>query len=364
MEKTEFIVRQFRLPEVPVSIAPLGEGFINDTYIVNTQSALKYVLQRKNHHIFQNIPGLVNNICKVTDHIRNKATSAGRDPERSTIRLYPAHDGKFYYVDDEESYWVCMYYIPDTRCFDTASTPALAYAGGVGIGFFQEQLADFTEELAEVLPGFHDIRYRFAQWDAALKSDRAGRKKELGREIEWVDQHRQEMLDFKMLLENKTIPPRISHNDTKISNILFDRDGSVLCAIDLDTLMKSSVLYDFGDAIRSYTNTAAEDEAKTEKVSMEPTFFREYTRGYLSYAHRFLTDPEVQWLAFAPQYITYEQVLRFLMDYIDGDTYYKIRYPTHNLVRTHAQYALFQSMERAYPTMQATVSEIYLPLRP
>jgi hypothetical protein len=362
MDQTHSVVRQFVLPEPFVSISPLGEGFINDTYIVDTQKGIKYVLQKKNSHIFKNIPGMVDNICRVTDHIRKKAVAQGKDPELSTIRLYPTHDGKFYYIDDDQSYWVCMYYIPDSRCYDAASSPDLAVAGGAGIGQFQEQVADFTDDLAEVLPGFHDIRYRFAQWDAALVENRAGRVQTLAREIDWIEERKSEMLTFKMLIENQTIPPRVSHNDTKISNILFDKNGEVLCVIDLDTLMKSSVLYDFGDAIRSYTNTAAEDEPRIGKVGMNPHFFQAYTKGYLSFAHRFLHQTEVEWLPFAAKYITYEQVLRFLMDYIDGDRYYKIGYPEHNVVRARAQYALLESMEKAYPYMQATVSKLFLSL--
>jgi len=362
MEETHSIVRQFALPEPPTNVTPLGEGFINDTYLVDTESEVKYVLQRKNGYIFKNIPGMVDNICNVTQHIRKKAAAQGLDPERSTIRLYPTWDGKFYFLDNKQSYWVCMYYIPDTICYDVASSPQLAWSGGAGIGLFQEQVADFTDDLAEVLPGFHDIRYRFGQWEAALAENRAGKVSALAREIDWIEQRKEEMLAFKVLIENQTIPSRVSHNDTKISNILFDKNGEVLCVIDLDTLMKSSVLYDYGDAIRSYTNTATEDEPQTNKIAVNLPFFEAYTQGYLSYAHRFLTQTEVEWLPFAAKYITYEQTLRFLMDYIDGNRYYKIRHPEHNLVRTHAQYALLQSMEKAYPQMQAVVSEIYLSL--
>ena len=358
MDQTHSIVRQFVLPEPPASITPLGEGFINDTYIVNTQKSIKYVLQKKNGKIFTNIPGMVDNICKVTDHIRKKAIAQGKDPLRSTLTLYPTLEGGYCTGD-----WVCMHYIPENRCYHTASTPQLAFAGGAGIGKFQEQLSDFTGDLTEVLPGFHDIRYRFAQWDAALAANRAGKVKELSREIDSIEAYRAPMLAFKALLENKTIPQRVSHNDTKISNILFDQNGEVLCVIDLDTLMKSSVLYDYGDAIRSYTNTAAEDEPQIKKIETHPQFFRAYTQGYLSFTHRFLTQPEVEWLAFAAKYITFEQTLRFLMDYIDGNRYYKIAYPEHNLIRAHAQYALLQSMEKAYTNMQATVSEIFVSLQ-
>ena len=362
MDQTHSIVRQFVLPEVPVSVTALGEGFINDTYLVETKGELKYVLQRKNGYIFKNIPGMVNNICKVTEHIRKKASAQGMDPERSTIRLYPTLNGKYYYLDSEQSHWVCMYYIPNTICYDTASSPQLARSGGAGIGLFQEQVADFTDDLAEVLPGFHDIRYRFGQWEAALAEDRAGKVKELSREIDQIEQRREEMLAFKQLIENQTIPLRVSHNDTKISNILFDQNGEVLCVIDLDTLMKSSVLYDYGDAIRSYANSAAEDEPRADNIALNLPFFEAYTQGYLSHAHRFVNQAEVDWLPFAAQYITYEQTLRFLMDYMDGNRYYKIRYPEHNLVRARAQNALLQSMEQAYPQMRAFVSKIFLSL--
>ena len=357
------ILQHFQLPLPPTTTSPLGEGFINDTYIVDTQGTTKYVLQRKNGHIFQNIPGMVDNICKVTEHIRKKAVTQGKDPERCTIRLYPTHDGKYYHSDQDQSHWVCMYYIPDTLCYDSASSPRLAYSGGAGIGLFQEQVSDFTDDLAQVLPGFHDIRYRFSQWDTAIAENRVNRVKDLTREIDWIEERRSEMLAFKTLIENQTIPPRVSHNDTKISNILFDTNGEVLCVIDLDTIMKSSILYDFGDAIRSYTNTAAEDEPQIKKIDINLPFFEAYTNGYLSFAHRFITPIEVEWLAFAAKYITYEQVLRFLMDYIDGDRYYKIRYPDHNIVRTRAQYALLQKMEQAYPKMQAIISKIFIPLQ-
>ena len=363
MDQTLSIVRQFELPEPPVSIRPLGEGFINDTYIVDTQKEIKYVLQRKNGKIFQNIPGMVDNICKVTHHIRTKAAAQGRDPLRSTITLYSTRNGKFYVQDDEQSYWVCMYYIPDTLCHDTASSPQLAFAGGAGIGLFQEQVADFTGSLAEVLPGFHNIAFRFQQWNDALMENRAGKVKDLAREIDWIKDRMDGMFAFHVLIKNQYIPQRVSHNDTKISNILFDQKGEVLCVIDLDTLMKSTVLYDFGDAIRSYTNVAAEDEVHTEKVGISLPLFRAYTEGYLSHAHHFLTQREVERLAFAARYITYEQTLRFLMDYIDGNRYYKVRYPEHNLVRAHAQYALLTSMEDESDTMETIVSEIFLRLQ-
>ncbi|MBQ5925014.1 MAG: aminoglycoside phosphotransferase family protein, partial [Alistipes sp.] len=230
--------------------------------------------------------------------------------------------------------------------------------GGKGIGKFQAMLADFTEPLHEVIRGFHNIRWRFEQWDSALAMDKAGRKASLATEIEWIESRRAQMLAFWSMVESGELPMRVTHNDTKLSNILFDQNDDVLCVIDLDTVMSSTSLNDFGDAIRSYTNTGAEDDRNLDNVSMNIDIFRAYAEGYLSERKASMTATEREWLAFSALYITYEQVLRFLMDYIDGDTYYKTRYAEHNLVRTHAQYKLLQSMEAQYPAMQAAVKAL------
>ena len=219
-------------------------------------------------------------------------------------------------------------------------------------------MADFTEPLAETIKGFHNIRHRFVQWDEAIARDAAGRCRELSEEIGWIESRREEMLAFWALVENGTIPTRVTHNDTKINNILFDREGRVLCAIDLDTVMNSTSLNDFGDAIRSYCNTGDEDDRDLGRVSMSIEMFAAYTDGYLSQRAPQLCQAEIDHLAFSARYITFEQVLRFLMDYIDGDTYYKIKYPDHNLVRTHAQYRLLQSMEEHYGQMCRIVAGI------
>jgi Ser/Thr protein kinase RdoA (MazF antagonist) len=235
----------------------------------------------------------------------------------------------------------------------------LAYQGGKGIGLFQSQLSDFTTSLHETIKGFHNIRYRFEQWDASVAADAAGRVAELAEEISWIASRREKMLAFWALVEDGTIPTRVTHNDTKLSNILFDAESDqVLCAIDLDTVMSSTSLNDFGDAIRSYTNTGAEDDRDLDRVSMNIDIFRAYAEGYLSERKSSLTESEKEWLAFSALYITYEQVLRFLMDYIDGDKYYKTISADHNLVRTHAQYRLLQSMESQYIQMQEIIREL------
>lgn len=354
-----------------MEIRPLGPGFINDTLIVKCldgDAEVRYILQRKNHNVFPDVPGMMNNIVMVSDHIKAKVEAAGGDPMRETLtvvrrkadgiaeeeKALPYHD--LYYKDEDGNFWAMCLFIEGSVTYERADTPALAFKGGQGIGKFQAQLADFDIPLSETIKGFHNIRWRFVQWDEALERDAAGRVKDLAEEIGWIESRKEEMLAFWSLVEDGTIPTRVTHNDTKISNILFDKDGEVLCVIDLDTCMSSTSLNDFGDAIRSYTNTGAEDDRDLSKVSMSLEMFKAYAEGYLSERKASMTESELEWLAFSARYITYEQVLRFLMDYIDGDVYYKTNAPDHNLVRTHAQYKLLQSIEDQYEQMKAIIA--------
>ena len=354
--KLETLAKNFQIEGEIEEVSNLGEGFINDTFIIKTRgSSPNYILQRKNKKIFSPIPAMMDNIQKVCLHIKKKVNKAGGDPTREAMTVIPANDGKLYFLDDEDEYWAVCLFIEDTIAYGAAETPELAYAGGKGIGKFQSLVADLNEPLVNILPGFHDIRYRFKQWDSVLAKDPVGRKAQVAKEIEWIESRRNEMLKFYELVENGTIPTRISHNDTKINNILFDKKGDVLCVIDLDTVLSSTVLNDFGDAMRFYTNTGLEDDANLNNVSMDIEIFKAFAKGYIEEAKSFLTKKEIEYLAFSAKYITYEQVLRFLMDYIDGDNYYKTKSPEHNLVRTRAQYRLLQSMEEQFDEMNAAV---------
>ena len=341
-------------------IKPLGEGFINDTFIVRTVGdALDYILQRKNHNVFPDVPAMMDNIVKVTAHMKAKIINAGGDPMRESLTVVFAKDGKPYFFDAEEgNYWAVCVFIAGSVTIDNAPSLDLCFKGGQGIGRFQKMLADYPEPLHETIKGFHNIRFRYEQWDDTLRRDKFGLVKTVQEEIKWVEDRRQEMLAFWSLVEDGSLPMRVTHNDTKLSNILFDKNGDVLCAIDLDTCMSSTALNDVGDALRSYTNTGAEDDQDLSRVSMDIDRFRAYVAGYLSEMKDSLNDCEKDWLAFSAIYITFEQVLRFLMDYIDGSTYWKIQYPTHTLVRTRAQYRLLQSMEAQYPKMKAIVREL------
>lgn len=353
------IAGKFQLDGKIDEVTQLGEGFINDTFIIKTEGdSPSYILQRKNKNVFSPIPAMMENIQKVCKHIKAKVEKAGGDPMREAMTVIPAHDGKLYYHDKDDEYWAVSLFIDDTIAYDTAETPELAYAGGKGVGKFQSQVADLKEPLTDILPGFHNIRIRFEQWDDVLQRDPVGRKAKVQEEIDWIDSRREEMLNFWNLVEDGTIPTRVSHNDTKINNILFDKNGEVLCVIDLDTVLNSTVLNDFGDAIRFYTNTGKEDDENLDNVTMDMEIFRAFAKGYLEEAASFLTEKELEYLAFSAKYITYEQVLRFLMDYIDGDNYYKTKSEDHNLVRTRAQYKLLTDMEEKFNAMNDAVKEL------
>jgi hypothetical protein len=356
----ENIASKFKLTGTIDRVGPLGEGFINDTYIIYSKekSATNYLLQRKNKRIFTNVPAMMENIQKVCLHIKQKVIARKGDPLREAMTIVPALDGKLYFQDEEDEYWAVCVFIDDTIAMTSEITPELAFQGGKGIGMFQSMVADLNEPLTDILPGFHNIRFRFNQWDAVLEKDPVGRKSKLTEEISWVESRRKEMLDFWILVEKGEIPTRVTHNDTKITNIIFDKTGEVLCVIDLDTVLNSTVLNDFGDAMRSYTNTGQEDDENLDAVSCNLSIFEGFTRGYLSQTIGFLNEKELEYLAFSAKYITYEQVLRFLMDYIDGDNYYRIKNPEHNQQRTLAQYKLLTSMEEQYTEMCSIVKKV------
>ncbi len=355
------IANAFEIEGVVVEVKPLGDGFINDTFVIKTENnGPEYILQRKNKNIFTDIPAMMNNILLVTNHIKAQVVAKGGDPLREALTVTPAKDGNLYHQTEDGEYWAACLFVKDTIAYGAADTPELAFQGGKGIGKFQKQLADFDSNLlVDILPGFHNMKFRFNQWDEAIKADAAGRVKDLATEIAWIEDRREEMSKFWELVEAGLIPKRVTHNDTKINNILFDQEGNVLCVIDLDTVLGSICLNDFGDAIRYVTNTGAEDDENLDNVTMDLDMFRGYTQGYLSEAASFLTAKEIEYLAFSAKFITYEQVLRFLMDYIMGDTYYRIKSPEHNIIRTRAQYKLLQSIEANMDEMNKIVEAEY-----
>lgn len=354
------ISKKFDLKSPPISVDTVGEGFINDTYILKTKDDdLKYILQRKNHIVFNDISGMMNNIEKVTNHLKHKMIQCKKDPERYVLTLIKTLEGELFSVDSEGNYWIVMLFINNSKTFYSVEGKTdLAYKSGETIGNFQLLLEDFDVDLVETIKGFHNIKQRLIQWDECLKNNKANRIDKLKEEIYWIESRREKMLAFWNLVETGRIPMRITHNDTKISNILFDLNDEPLCVIDLDTVMKSTSLNDFGDSIRSYANSASEDEENYDNVSIRMDIFKAFASGYLSKMSAILTDIELKYLAFSAHYITYEQVLRFLMDYINGDIYYKIKYPDHNIVRTRSQYRLLVDMENKYDEMVNIIREL------
>lgn len=347
------IVRQFCVEGEPLSVKPLGEGgFINDTYKVVTHGdSPDYLLQRKNGSVFPDIPAIMDNTRRVTDHLRQEVGEAGGDTLREVLTPVAAvaDPSRLWVRDAGGEYWTMCVFIPGSVTLQSVDSPAVAEAGGRGIGRFHRMMADFQGELAPSIPGFHNLRLRFSQWDEAVKADRVGRVGELAEEIGWIESRRGEIMAFQEKIERGEFPLRATHNDTKISNFLFNEDLSPLCVIDLDTMMTAPVFYDFGDAIRSYTNTGAEDDRDLSRVTFSREYYDAYTRGFLDECGAILTEEELKWLPYAGRFITFEQVLRFLMDYIDGDRYYKISSPDHNLVRARAQHRLLESMEASLP---------------
>lgn len=359
MNELKEIVFQFIDKNEGMEIRPLGKGHINDSYRV-VSGDNEYVLQRINHHIFKNVPELQSNIQRVTSHIRGKLQEQGvTDIDRKVLTLIPTHEGVLFYKDKEGNYWRLMDFIKDSKSYDEIN-PELAYRAGVAFGDFQSMLADLPgEPLFETIPDFHNMEARLATFRESVKADRAGRlnEQEVADLVKEIEDRAEEMCKAERLHREGKLPKRINHCDTKVNNILFDKEDKVLCVVDLDTVMPGFVLSDFGDFIRTGANTGAEDDKNLDNVGVDLAIFEAYAKGYLQEAASFLTEIEVNNLAFGAKLLTYMQTVRFFTDYIDGDTYYKKEYPEHNWVRSKAQFKLLQSLEEHYSEMQRIVKD-------
>jgi len=339
-----------------------GSGHIHDTFKILTAEKDKddYILQKLNNKIFTNIPELQDNIERVTNHLRNKLTKIpGSDAKRECLNLVYAKDEKSWIIDKDGNYWRMFLFISNHRSYDLVDSPGKAYQGGKAIGRFQAMLSDMPGgSLFETIPRFHNVESRLDTLNIKIASNPVGRVGSVGKEIDQILKRAEEMKIIMRLGKEGKIPTRITHNDTKFNNILLDENDKALCVIDLDTVMPGYVHYDFGDAIRTGANTSNEDETDLSKVSMNIDLFRAYSEGYLSEAGSTLNKTEKDYLAFAPLLITYTQAVRFLSDFIDGDTYYKIHNELHNLQRTRAQIKLVLSMEEQYEEMRKIIREL------
>ena len=308
-------------------------------------------MQRINHAIVQNVDMLQANIEAVTRHIRTKLQEKGEsDIERKVLHFLPADNGKTYWFDGE-NYWRIMIFIPRAKTYETVN-PEYSYYAGKAFGNFQAMLADIPDTLGETIPDFHNMEFRLKQLHDAVAADAAGRVKEVQYYLDEIERRAEEMCKAERLYREGKLPKRVCHCDTKVNNMMFDEDGSVLCVIDLDTVMPSFIFSDYGDFLRSAANTGLEDDKNLDNVNFNMEIFKAFTKGYLESAKSFLLPIEIENLPYAAALFPYMQCVRFLADYINGDTYYKIQYPEHNLVRTKAQFKLLQSAEEQTAAMK------------
>lgn len=353
----QHIANQFEIEGNVTEVKPLGNGLINTTYkVVTDGNTPDYVMQHINTDIFPDVDMLMNNIVAVTGHIRKKLEAKHTaDIDRKVLKFVPCKDGKYYYNHDGKI-WRIMVFIPDTVS-KSGVTPQSSYIVGETFGDFQAMLADIPEKLGETIKDFHNIEFRLQQFHDAVKADKVGRLAGVKDIVEEIEKRANSMCRSEQLFREGKLPKRICHCDTKVDNILFDKDDNVLCVIDLDTVMPSFIFSDYGDFLRSAANTMPEDSPEYDKIDFRMDIFKSFTEGYLKTARAFLTPIEIENLPYAATLFPYMQLVRFFADYLDGDNYFKTQYPEHNLVRSKNQLTLLKRAEEKIADMQAFIDE-------
>jgi Ser/Thr protein kinase RdoA (MazF antagonist) len=347
------VLSRFAFPDKPLSCAPYGGGHIHDTRLVACKNGEMFILQRINTHVFTEPVLLMRNIERVCAHLRQKTHDL-----RQVLSLVPAHDGRPFAVENGE-YWRVFRFVENSVCFDRADA-ALFYESGAAFGQFLTLLADFpVQELAETIPHFHDTPARFATLRAAVKQDPLARGRGVQREIDFALRYEAFSHTLTDLAAQGALPLRVTHNDTKINNVLFDQATlKALCVIDLDTVMPGLCATDFGDAIRYGASTAAEDEPNLDLVRFDTALFKSFASGYLSACGGSLTDTEIAVLPAGARMMALENGVRFLTDYLSGDRYYHISRPEENLDRARTQFRLLEEMDAHEPEMHAIIAKI------
>lgn len=347
------ITAQFALDTPSVSCERYGHGHINVTYLVISQTGRRYILQKINNHVFKDVVGLMENIAAVTGYLKDQGADS-----RSVLHLVPTLDGRTYLAREDGSFWRIYDFVEDSLCLQAPETPEDFYQSAVAFGGFQQQLADFpASTLHETIPNFHNTADRYRIFREVLASDPMGRAKDVQAEIQFALDRAEEAGTLVRQLENGLLPLRVTHNDTKLNNVMLDAETRLpLCVIDLDTVMPGLSLYDFGDSIRFGAATAAEDEQDLSKVEMSLELFRTYTRGFLS-ACPGLTEQELAMLPMGAKLMTLECGVRFLTDYLDGDHYFATHREGQNLDRCRTQFKLVADMEAKWDQMAQIVRE-------
>ena len=350
MEKAVFA---FQLNGEPAQCIPFGHGHINSTYKIVTDQGNQYILQRINTYVFKDPVGVMNNAGAVTDFIRARVN----DP-RMALHFLSTKDGKLYHEDEQGEFWR-MYDFVDGFCLDAPQCDDDFYQSAVGFGQFQQMLSDFpAETLVETIPNFHNTIDRYRQFKESVAADAKGRLAGVRADVDFLLEREEKGSQLQKMREAGILPVRVTHNDTKLNNVMLDRlSGKSLCVLDLDTVMPGLSLYDFGDSIRFGAATGAEDEQDLSKMTMDLHLFEVYTRGFLNAATA-LTEKEVQMLPLGAFVITIELATRFMKDHLDGDKYFKIAFPGHNLVRARAQMKLAADMQSKLDEMAAIVAKV------
>jgi Ser/Thr protein kinase RdoA (MazF antagonist) len=352
------IAKLFLPSEEILNVNTLGNGHINSTYLVTTDKG-KYTLQQINTNIFTNVDGLMSNVEKVTHFIRQKARECGKDPEKCTLKFLSTKSGKKYAMYENNAYRMYKY-IDGVYTIEKMENPESFYYSGIAFGEFAEMLKDFdASQLVETIVNFHNTVSRFKDFEKAVKNDAAGRAADVYEEIKFVKDRESFTSLFVEQLENGSLPLRVTHNDTKLNNVLMDENtGLPVAVIDLDTVMPGSYLYDFGDAIRFGATRAAEDEKDLSIVNFEIGLFEKFAQGYLEKCGTSLTKTEIEMLPYASIMLTLECGMRFLGDYLNGDIYFKIHREGHNLDRARTQFKLVSDMEKNVDNMRAVINKI------
>ena len=348
------VAKQFQLLAEPSSIEPYGDGHINDTYLVITPKR-RYIMQRLNKFVFKRPDYVMENIKRVTEYLAEQIRQNGGDPERETLTVVDSLVGDAYYLDELGDYFRVYLFVEDTISVNLPDTPELFERSGYSFGKFQQQLEGFpAEQLHETIANFHNTADRFNNLVIAIEENRAGRKDAVADEIAFAMQYQDEV----RALIDANLPLRVTHNDTKLNNILMDdKTGVGLCVIDLDTVMPGLAAYDFGDSIRFGANTALEDETDLSKVTCSLEMFEAFARGYLQAAGKALTDSEIELLPMGAKLMTLECGMRFLTDHLNGDIYFKVHRENHNLDRARNQFALVKDMEKKWTELQAIIAK-------
>lgn len=352
------VTHAFQFAAPVVNPQHYGSGHINDTFLVTTEDgSRKYILQRINTEIFADPTGLMENICGVTAYLREHITANGGNPERETLNVIRTLDGKPFYTDSEGSAWRVFTFVTDTICLDKVESEKDFYTVGATFGNFMNQLADYpAASLHETIARFHDTPNRYENFEKALAADVMGRAKDVQPEIDFIHAHEADCHHLVDLLAAGKLPLRVTHNDTKLNNVLLDREsGEGICVIDLDTIMPGLSAYDFGDSIRFGANDCAEDEPDQSKVHFSLHLFEVFTKGYLSTAGKVMPELEKECLPWGAKLMTLECGMRFLTDYLEGDHYFQTHREGQNLDRARTQFTLVKDMEAHWDEMMEVI---------